>query len=86
MPMVLIKRPTAPEIKPLSIDLPASDEIMVKPKMPSHMNSGEPKRKEKRASGCATKIKMTVLIVPPTKEANTAAPKALPALPFLVIS
>ena len=85
MPMVESSRPSAPEIRPFTMDLELTPAMMVRPKMDSQKYSGEPNFMASWASRGAKKYKEMQERSPPKKEEMQAVPRALPAFPWRVI-
>ena len=68
-PMVDSSRPKAPEIRPLTIDLPETPAMMVRPKIDSQKYSAERNFSVSWASSGAKKYREMQLKRPPQKEA-----------------
>ena len=79
MPIVEIKRPKAPLIKPFTIDLDETPAIIVSPKIESQKYSGWPNFIASCPNIGAKKYKDIHDNKPPKNDAMQAVPNALPA-------
>ena len=86
MPTMEISRPRAPEMRALTMDLPARATSREMPTTIRAKNSGGPTSRPSSPRGLAAATRPMVAMVPPTKDPTAAMVSAAPALPSLVIA
>ena len=86
MPIVDSNNPSAPLIKPLTMDFDETPAIIVSPKIESQKYSGDPNFIANCPSKGAKKYNDIHESNPPKNDAMHAVPNAFPAWPFFVIS